>query len=1006
MRGTGGASLDKETSTRELPGPALAAILSATLYDMMRIRCFPTGASQLNILSILCFVILVAPIFLLHASAAAAPVDFNRDIRPLFARHCTACHGGVKTAGKISFLYREKAVAAGKSGKMAIVPGAPEDSELIRRITTSDEDDRMPPSDHGPKLGASDIGKMREWIREGAKWSQHWSFEPPRATPKPKVKNSAWPKISADSYILARMESAGLKPSPEAKPAEWLRRVTLDLTGLPPSPDEYASFLSALRRDRTKAREQVVDRLLASSAFGERWASVWLDLARYSDTFGFEKDPKRDIWPWRDWVIRALNDGMPYDQFTIKQIAGDLLPQSTADDLLATAFHRNTQNNTEGGTDDEEYRMAAVLDRVNTTWTAWQATTFGCAQCHHHPYDPFSHRDYYRFAAFFNNTEDCDQNDDFPRLFFPKEASRRDELLTRQVQAREQRAQLNGEGLKTWAAVADWRSLKPVDARASGGLLKVSDDGHIRSSGTLPVSVKYTLTSEIPDGATALRVQIFPGSNDPVAPAERGQMFSKLTAGYVMPGTSNQPVKFKEVIVDYLDGPREPMQVIEGEGGGFGSYPVMKGPRECVLIFSEPLTAKPGASLQLVFEHGIASNSGVQGCPLTHFALSTSKERRWIDLVTSERRQQEWKSWRSAKDALKDVTGTRVPVMLERQAGAKRETRVFIRGNRLTLSESVSAGIPDVVQPPPTRSELSRLDLARWLVGKENPLASRVLANRLWAEMLGQGIVETLGDFGTSGSLPTHPELLDHLALRLRDDLKWSIKAFLRELALSATYAQSSRVTARLAEIDPHNALYARGPRARLTAEMVRDQALALSGLLSTNAFGPPVFPPQPEGVWSTVYSGEKWETSTNENRFRRGIYTFHRRTSGYPLFLTFDAPTRDACVAKRIPSNTPLQALATLNDPAFVEMAQGLASIMMEGGGKPIEMIDRGARRLTLSKPPPGMVSALVKLYYSSLTDFRVNLENATRLGSTPEKAALTVVANAMLNLDAFFIR
>lgn len=937
---------------------------------------------------------------------AASGIDFNRDIRPLFAQHCTACHGGVKEAGKLSFLYRDQALARGKSGKWSIVPGKPEESELIQRVTTSDEDDRMPPSDHGPRLSVAEVNKLRQWIQAGARWSEHWSFIPPQPQTRPRVRQGGWPRTGADYFVLAAMESQGLRPSPEAAPAEWLRRVSLDLTGLPPTVDEYTVFVRESKRDKKKAKEDAVDRLLASSAFGERWASVWLDLARYSDTFGFEKDPSREIWPWRDWVIRAFNADMPYDQFTIKQLAGDLLPEPSADDLLATAFHRNTQNNTEGGTDDEEYRTVAVLDRVNTTWTAWQATTFACAQCHHHPYDPFPHRDYYRFAAFFDSTEDCDQNDDFPRLFFANDEGQRNELLRTQVEARRERRRLHEEGRKVWGQISDWRILKPTEARPTGGKLEVTDQGRVTAGGTLPVSVKYTLKSEVPAGATALRVRIFPTSVDPKSPPERGQIFSKLLASYSVPGASNQPVLFREVVADYLAGPFEPMRIIEGGGGGFGSYPVMKGARECVLVFAEPLTPPSGATLELTLEHGIASNSGVQGCALTQFDLATSQDRRWTEMAGSTPRQERWKSWNSARTLPKEVKGANVPVVFERDADARRETRVFIRGNRMTLDEAVRPGIPELVRPPRGPSELTRLDLAKWLVGKDNPLAARVLANRLWAEMFDQGLVDTLGDFGTSGSRPTHPELLDFLALRLRDDLRWSIKGLLREFALSATYGQSGRVSSKHWEKDPRNRWYARGPRARLTAEMVRDQALAVTGLLSTKTFGPPVFPAQPDGVWNTVYSGEKWQIATNENRFRRSLYTFHRRTSGYPLFLTFDAPTRDACTARRTPSNTPLQALATMNDPAFLEMAVAMAGSMSDGGGKPRDQIERGIRKLTLAAPPKAMVAALTELYGGALRDFQTKPEEARKLGGSPERAALTVVANAILNLDAFMVR
>jgi hypothetical protein len=940
------------------------------------------------------------------AAVLSGRTEFNRDIRPLFAKHCTACHGGVKAAGGLSFLYRERALAQGKSGEVAIVPGAPDKSEVIRRVTSQDPDELMPKPGHGPRLTAAEIGKLRQWIQEGAQWSEHWSFVPPVEPPTPAVKNKSWPRSKADALILAHLESEGLKPSPEAAPGEWLRRVTFDLIGLPPKLEEFDAFQADWKKNPRSAREKVVDRLLASPRFGERWAAMWLDLARYSDTYGYEKDPHRDIWPWRDWVIRAFNTDMPFDQFTIKQLAGDLLDNPTADDLLATAFHRNTQNNTEGGTDDEEFRTVAVVDRVNTTWTVWQATTFGCLQCHSHPYDPFPQRDYYRFAAFFNNTEDCDQNDDYPRLVFPTNMSVRDEGLRLQLDAARRRTELNDSALKVAAGGTDWKRIVPLETKASGGKLTAAPDGLMTAGGTLPVAVKYTLKLAAVEGLTAIRFDIFPESAVSNRPPERGQIFSKLTASLAVAGASNQPVRLKEMVADYLTGPRDPRKVLEGEGG-FGSYPVMAGPRWGFVVLEKPLAAPEGAILELVLEHGIASNSGFQGCPLKHFALSGTTDSRLTDFVNSPGRMEAWKEWRATRERLKEFPGTSVPVLSERPSLAKRETRVFIRGNRLSLDEAVAPGIPDVVRPPRVSGGLTRLDLAKWLVGEQNPLAARVLANRLWAEMFGHGIVETLEDFGTSGAKPTHPELLDHLALRLRGDLRWSVKAFLREIALSGTYGQSSRATGKLLEIDFKNQLYTRGPRTRLSAEMVRDQSLAISGVLSEKSFGPPVYPPQPDGIWANVYNGEKWNTSKGEDRYRRGIYTYARRTSGYPMFLTFDAPMRDTCTARRMPSNTPLQALTVLNDPAFLEMAEALATRMeKEGGGSPRQKIELACRWVTLDPPPRPMVESLMKLYERARQDLQADSKSSDKIATTPEKAALVLVANTLLNLDVSLTR
>ena len=937
----------------------------------------------------------------LAGSARAAEMDYNRDIRPLFSQHCTACHGGVKAAGGISFVYREKALAKGKSGAVAIVPGKPEDSELIRRITTDNLDDLMPQPDHGPRLSAAEVEKLRAWIQQGAPWSEHWAFVPPVEPADPTLKNPGWATGKADRLVLARIESAGLAPSPAATPAEWLRRVSLDLTGLPPTPEEYEAFVADTA---SGARERVVDRLLASPHYGERWATVWLDLARYSDTYGYEKDPHREIWPWRDWVIRAFNDDMPFDRFTVRQLAGDLLPNATTDDLLATAFHRNTQNNTEGGTDDEEYRTAAVLDRVATSWTTWNATTFGCVQCHSHPYDPIPHADYYRFAAFFDNTEDSDLDNDFPRLRIPGDPAKKVQAAALHREARARRESLNTAGLAP--ASGAWNPLVPAKAATSGGELKIRPDGQVDASGTQPIGVVYTLELPAPAGATALRLQILPDSDDPKKWPERGSVLSHLTLDLVLPSGTSTPVRVREVVADYLAGPYDPRRTLDGDPAGFGGYPVLTGPRWCVAVLEKPLPADAGAHLKVMMKQGAAYNSNFQGTPIRHFRWSASTDARWTALAHDAARAEQFATFDRLQGELGKLGGPEVPVMVERADSARRDTRVFVRGNRLDRDVSVQPGLPDVMNPPRKEGRLSRLDYAEWLVSDQNPLTARVLANRLWAELFGHGIVETLEDFGTSGARPSNPALLDHLALRLRGELKWSVKAALREWVLSSTYAQTAKASPDLAARDPGNLLLARGPRNRLTAEMVRDQGLVVSGLLAPTLFGPPVYPLQPDGIWSSVYSGASWKTSEGENRHRRAIYTYHKRTSGYPGFLTFDAPTRDACSARRVATNTPLQALVTLNDAAHLDMARGLAGRMEKASADPRERIAFGCRQITLGPPPAALVDTLLRLHEASAADFRADPANAAKLGSSPENAALVLVANTLLNLDGALVR
>ncbi len=929
------------------------------------------------------------------------PVDFNRDIRPILNKNCTTCHGGVKQAGEVSFIFREEALGKGESGKPVIVPGDPAASELVRRIKSQDPDEKMPPPEEHPHgLEPEQVALLERWIKEGAAWGEHWSFQKPVEPPAPELKNPGWPKVPLDRHVLAKLEAEKLSPSPEAAPAEWFRRVTLDLTGLPPAMEEWNAFQQAAAADPQAAMEAAVDRLLASPQFGERWAAMWLDLARYSDTTGFEKDPHRDIWPYRDWVIRAFNADMPFDTFTVKQLAGDLLDNPEPGDLIATGFHRNTQNNTEGGTDDEEYRTAAVMDRVNTTWTAWNATTFGCVQCHAHPYDPFPHEDYYKFMAFFDNTEDSDLNTEFPKTKMAADPARQAEAQRLEEQIRDHRDQLNKAALAIADKIGGWIPAKAVSTAASAdtGTLQQETGGTFVAGGTNPTHTVFTV--QVPAMRLGvLRVDILPESEDPAKWSEFGAVITKLEIDRVLADGSRQPVKLKEVVSDFMAGPYEPNVAVQsGKGGGFGDYPVLRSPRHAFFVVETVEDSPADARFEIRIMHGATCNE-TQGCVLRKFRLSLSPDETLTAFVTAPERAAAWAEHAKLQQAYNAIPGTMMPVMQERHGEATRDTRVFLRGNRMTKGESVQPGIPSITAPPAKKEDLTRLDMAEWLVGEENPLGARVLANRLWAELFGTGIVETQEDFGSSGLPPANLPLLDHLALRLRDHHRWHIKPFLRELVLSAAYRQTSQVTPELAALDPKNQLAARGPRQRLTAEMVRDQALLVSGLLSLKQFGPPVFPPQPEGVWRSVYSGATWKTSEGEDRYRRALYTYSKRTSGYPAFLTFDAPTRDVCSARRISTNTPLQALVTLNDPAHIEFAQAFAKRMT--GSTPAERIAAGYRMLKLEDAPAPVVETLAKLQADAQADYEKSPAEAAKLADTPAEAAMVLVANTLLNSD-----
>ena len=936
------------------------------------------------------------------AGLADEEVRFNRDIRPIFLKHCTACHGGVKEAGEISMIFRDRLLKEGESGKIAVVPGNPDASELIKRVKHTDPDEIMPKPKHGPPLSPEEIAILEKWISEGAEWEEHWAFMPPVETEVTGLKNDSWVSKPLDKFVLKEIEEAGLTPSPEAGAAEWLRRVSFDLTGLPPTVEEVKTLETAWEADGDKAREEVVDRLLASPAYGERWATVWLDLARYADTYGFEKDPHRDIWPWRDWVIRSLNADMPYDQFTIEQLAGDLLPEPTPDQILATAFQRNTQTNTEGGTDDEEYRVAAVIDRISTTWTTWQATTFGCVQCHSHPYDPIAHDEFYEFMDFFNQTEDSDLNYEFPKLKLAGE-----DFVKLERETRALREELDAEGRSI--AEVSWANLQEMTLTPQYGTLEADDTGLIVSEGTLRRGVAHKVSGVTGD-FDAMKVSIYPESPDPKDWPEMGVMVTDFKMEKISADGKRTDIPMGEVISDYLVGPADPMSAFSGDrfkrfigpggpgsgGAGFGEYPRLTGPRWFVLLPEKRIELGEGERIEVSLKQGANANES-QGTYLRKFRVEVAKDDRYAALRNSAERAEKWKRVTSNLDRMAAMKGTEVPVMRDRMKSGHRDTKVFARGNRVAKEHSVTADVPDLLKKGYAGEEDgNRLDLARWLVSGDNPLTSRVMVNRLWGEFFGIGIVETMEDFGTSGTKPSNLALLDHLALRFQGEQNWSIKKALREIALSSTYRQTSKAPAELIERDPKNQLVARGPRNRLTAEMVRDQALAVSGLLSPKMFGVPVYPPQPAGVWSSVYSGAKWNESKGENRYRRAIYTYLKRTSGFPGFLTFDAPSRDVCTARRIVSNTPLQALVTMNDPAHIEAAAALAERMRERGGNIGEQLGYAYFAATQIHPDAETVAELTSLYEDLKKEDHTKSPN---LGSDP---ALTLTANTILNLDA----
>jgi hypothetical protein len=886
-------------------------------------------------------------------------VDFNTQVKPLLNKNCIACHGGVKKAGGFSVLFRHEAVAPTKSGKPAIIPGDADASEMIRRLTLEDHTERMPLE--AAPLKPDDIALLRKWIDQGADWGDHWAYTRIEKPDLPAIgtfwsrlglRNNAeldWAKNDIDHFTLQKMKEQSLLPSPEADQATLLRRVSLDLTGLPPTEQEVADFSN----DKSSgAYEKVVDRLLASPAYGERWTALWLDLARYADSKGYEKDTERKIWRYRDWVINAFNQDKPYDQFVVEQLAGDLLPNRTDAQLIATGFHRNTMTNDEGGTQDEEFRTAAVIDRVSTTWDVFQGTTFACVQCHSHPYDPFTHEEYYKYLAFFNNTRDEDVQSDTPtlRFFKDQDSVRVAELKTWLIAQKAQPKQ-----------VQDWvnfvRLTEPkinshdFDQYVNASLLDAKNFG-------------------VQDGGSArIKTVNLTGIN-------------RLVMAI---GTKAQ----KAVLTVHQDNPTGPSLL---------TIPVINtGGKDTVMVYALP---------QVTGKHAL------------YLTLASPKQpKEWVVI--------KWVSFRPALpgtsattlsdmdaklQAILNAKPESTPVLVEATGDMARKTHIFERGNWLVKGRQVQPDVPKSLPPLPTDSTgkpvpRNRLGLAKWMVQRDHPLTARVAVNRFWEQLFGTGLVETVEDMGTQGIQPTHRELLDYLAAEFMDTDHWSMKRLLKRIVTSATYRQQSVASPELIAEDPFNIWLARGPRVRLTAEQVRDQALAVSGLLSHKRFGPSVKPIQPDGIWQSPYNGESWKLSEGEDQYRRAIYTYWKRTAPYPSMTTFDSPSREFCQVRRIRTNTPLQALVTLNDPVFIESAQALATLMQQRGKTPEQQIKAGFRQVTQRDASPQKMAVLLKLYQQSATYYKQHpADTQTLLGNTdatPQVAALTVTANTLLNLD-----
>jgi mono/diheme cytochrome c family protein len=838
-------------------------------------------------------------------ATAAEPVDYVRDVKPILKVQCYACHGSREQKGKLRLDTVQFALKGGRSGP-ALVPGKSADSLLIEKVALGTSPKRMPPP---PKacLPDKDIGLLKAWIDQGAKAPEkeapddprnHWAFQALKRPPLPAVKNEAWCRNPIDRFILARLEKEGLAPSAEADRITLVRRLSLDLTGLPPLPEEVNA---ALQDKSDNWYDKVVDRLLASPHYGERWGRIWLDQARYADSHGYTIDAARSIWKYRDWAIDSLNQDKPFDQFTIEQLAGDLLPNATVEQKMATGFHRNTQINQEGGIDVEQFRVESVVDRVNTTGSVWLGLTVGCCQCHDHKFDPLTQKEYYQLFAFLNN-----QDEPTLELPTPEQLARRTQLRTRIA------------GVE--------KELRTLD----------------------------------------------------IAPADKERDWEKkLTA------------------TDWLTFPDEIVRTLN------------------LAVSSRDNKQKQALTAFYLRANHVPHAMGGLGDPLPFLGLAHAQAdlgRATLDQTRAE---------------LRKLENEVVTTMVLRERPTPRVTTLMIQGDFTRKGAEVKAGVPAVLNPLKTPG-ISRLELARWVVDPANPLTSRVAVNRFWMHHFGTGIVETENDFGTQGTPPSHPELLDWLAAEFMaseasggrkspgEESAWSMKKIHRLLVTSATYRQSSNARPELATVDARNRLLARQNRLRLDAELVRDGALTASGLLTRKIGGPSVFPPQPEGVYKFTQLQKDWKVSTGPDRYRRGMYTYFWRSAPHPGLTVFDAPDASTTCTRRNRSNTPLQALTLLNDQAYVEFAQALAArVLKEAKPDDTERIRRAFQLCVARLPSAKEEVRIGQLLKQQLASFRENPEQVQSLvpqaaskAEAEQLAAWTMVARALLNLDEFITR
>ena len=1002
----------------------------------------------------------------LPLSPDAFAIDFNRDVRPILSENCFHCHGPDAESREADLrLDTQTGSRENLSGSPAIVPNEPDQSELIARIFSDDPGMLMPPPESKRSLSAHQKSILKSWIAEGGGYEQHWAFIAPTRPSAPQNDPPAASSHPVDRFIRNRLRERGLEPSQSADRRTLIRRVSLDLTGLPPTPEQVESFV---KDSDLNAYERLVDRLLASEQFGERWARPWLDLARYADSNGFQADQLRDSWAYRDWVIDALNDDMPFDQFTIEQLAGDLLPDATINQKIATGFHRTVPCNVEAGVHPEENRVNQVIDRVNATATAWLGMTIECAQCHDHKYDPVSQEEYYKLFAFFNNTPMEVENPSGKGVSFdfwgpkmdlplpPDQASVRSQLQDEIAALETERnSVLEAGDFENWSKQLttaldnqpEWKTLLIASVNSTGGEeFEILEDQSILFSGKLPNTTVYEIDcDEIPADIVGWKVEALthpslPGTGPGRGDAVRSNfILSEFEVEVVSKeGKPSKRLVLHSATADYSQSGWNVADAIDGDPKtGWAIASKFQQSHWAQFLLQTPLRRNDDSTLRFRLKQrygrgrtiGRVRLSALCGDPLAidvpekvaEAARKPAKDRSPSEFATLESHYEKTnpkaraleRQIRKLSKRLESTQPATTLVMVEMKE--QRETFVMQRGNYLSPGDRVSAGTPMALHPMDEDLPQNRLGLASWLVDPANPLTARVTVNRWWAQLFGHGIVDTLEDFGTQSSPPTHPALLDWLAVEFVES-GWSMKHVLKTIVTSETYQQDSKVSADLIEADPANKWYARGPRFRMSAEMIRDNALAVSGLLSGKMHGPPIMPHQPTGIWRQVGRNEpKWIAAIDQDRYRRGIYVVWRRAAPYPSFVNFDGPDRSSCVVGRPRTNTPLQALTLLNDPAYVEMALALANRILceHPDASDSDRLSAVFEIVLARQPDPNESARLMAFLDERKQHLQFNPElakslvqehsfpNHTTHSSTEELGAWFYVANVLLNLD-----